>query len=345
MYDNWFTESEVFQTEYTDRNSIGYQINREPEGFLEIGQQVALIGLDSEIADAIRRDLFRCSFNFSRLQFFDFGNIRKNTPEFMAQLFAELDAKKMNLIILGADNQFTKTITRLISAQENIAVIGKTMDSLTEFDTLSDLIGNQYIEKIKLIAFQSHLVHQHEINRPKMNQSMSLGSLRNNMRDAEPTLRDVSLTAFELSSIRYGEIPGIPGTTPSGLSSEEACQLMKYIGLNPLRNKLWIQGYNPKYDFHHQGAKMVSQLVWYYLEGLDQMVNEQPDRKFLTQYTVAMSDYQINLNFWKSEISGRWWVEVPLKDGEPYLLPCSFMDYKIACNDEMPKRIMNELSL
>jgi hypothetical protein len=178
-----------------------------------------------------------------------------------------------------------------------------------------------------------------------MNQSLSLGDLRNNMRDAEPALRDVNLVDFHLNSIRYGEIPGIPGTTPSGLSSEEACQLMKYIGLNPLKNKFWIQGYNPKYDFHSQGAKMVSQLVWYYLEGLDQMVDEQPDKKFLTQYIVAMTGFQINLTFWKSEISGRWWVEIPVDGEESYLLPCSFMDYKIACNDEMPKRIMNELSL
>jgi len=345
MYNNWFTESEVFQTEYKDKHCIGYQINREPEGFVEIGQQVALMGIDPEIADAIRRDLFQCSYNFSRLQFSDLGNIRKNTPEFLAQLFNELAENKISLIILGADNSFTKTMARISKSKENIAIVDKTFASLLENDTADELINNAYIDKIKLISYQGHLVHSMHINHPKMNQSLSLGDLRNNLRDAEPALRDISLIDFHLSSIRYGEIPGIPGTTPSGLSSEEACQLLRYIGLNPYKNKLWIQGYNPKFDFHSQGVKMVSQLVWYYLEGLDQMVDEQPDKKFLTQYIVAMTEFQINLTFWKSEISGRWWVEIPAVDAEQYLLPCSFMDYKIACNDEMPKRIMNELTL
>jgi len=345
MYNNWLVESDVFQTEYPDKFTIGYQINKEPDSLIQIGQQVALVGIDPEIADAIRRDLFQCSYNFSRLQFFDLGNARKNTPEFLAQLFTELNNNKMNLIILGADNQFTKTMARITETKENIAIIDKTFSSLLEFDTFSDLSASQNIEKIKLISFQSHLVHAMHLNSPKMNQSLSLGDLRNNMRDAEPALRDVGLIDFHLSSIRYGEIPGIPGTTPSGLSSEEACQLMRYIGLNPLKSKFWIQGYNPKFDFHSQGVKMVSQLIWYYLEGLDQKVDEQPDKKFLTQYIVAMSDYQINLSFWKSELSGRWWVEIPIVESEPYLLPCSFMDYKIACNDEMPRRIMNELSL
>jgi len=345
MYNNWFAESEVFQTEYKDKHCIGYQINREPEGFVEIGQQVALMGIDPEIADAIRRDLFQCSYNFSRLQFSDLGNIRKNTPEFLAQLFNELAENKISLIILGADNSFTKTMARISKSKENIAIVDKTFASLLENDTADELINNPYIDKIKLISYQGHLVHSMHINHPKMNQSLSLGDLRNNLRDAEPALRDISLIDFHLSSIRYGEIPGIPGTTPSGLSSEEACQLLRYIGLNPYKNKLWIQGYNPRFDFHSQGVKMVSQLVWYYLEGLDQMVDEQPDKKFLTQYIVAMTEFQINLAFWKSEISGRWWVEIPAVDAEPYLLPCSFMDYKIACNDEMPKRIMNELTL
>ena len=62
----------------------------------------------------------------------------------------------------------------------------------------------------------------------------------------------------------------------------------------------------------------------------------------MTQYLVDLSDYELSLNFMKSDYSGKWWVEIPKEDEEPYLLPCSFMDYKIACNNEMPKRIMKE---
>jgi hypothetical protein len=171
-----------------------------------------------------------------------------------------------------------------------------------------------------------------------------LGDFRNNIRDAEPVLRDVSSIHFMLDSIRYSELPGIEGTSPSGFTSEEACQLMRYLGLNPIMNCLAIHGYDPKYDFHDQGVKMVSQLIWYYLEGLDQKKSDKPDTKEnMTQYLVELSDYHLSLSFWKSEFSGRWWVEIPDEMDSTQFLPCSYMDYKLACNNEMPKRIMKEM--
>ena len=85
-------------------------------------------------------------------------------------------------------------------------------------------------------------------------------------------------------------------------------------------------------------------MIWYFLEGLDQKKMDQPDSKEnMTQYLIELSDYNMSLAFWKSDFSGRWWVELPDKAGNTELLPCSYMDYKLACNNEMPKRIMNEL--
>ena len=77
MYSNWFKESETFSKIYKNKYSIGFQIQKDMDTSISMGKQICLIGHDPEIADAIRRDLYQCSYNFSNLQLIDLGNLRK----------------------------------------------------------------------------------------------------------------------------------------------------------------------------------------------------------------------------------------------------------------------------
>jgi len=343
MYNNWFKDSELFAQEYSDKSLIGYQIQKDSDSSIPIGTQVVIFGYNTDTADAIRRKLYDCTYNFSNLQMIDLGNLRNKEKSFTIQILNELNESGVNVIVLGPDPDFHQSQLTAVKTRQNIAYVDKTGSQLFSEDNKKYLFENKYINKIKLIGYQAHLFHLSKLVDKKLNHSLSLGDIRNNMRDAEPALRDVSIINFMLECIRYSEIPGVKNTTPSGFTSEEACQLMRYFGLNTLTNFLAIYGYNPKYDFHDQGVSMISQLIWYYMEGLDQKKLDKPDSKEnMTQYLVDLSDYELSLNFMKSDYSGKWWVEIPKEDEEPYLLPCSFMDYKIACNNEMPKRIMKE---
>ena len=344
MYDNWFKASSVFADTYENRYSLGYQIQKDHDSTVSMGTQVAIFGYQEEIADAIRRDLCQCSYNFEKLQLIDLGNLRKKDIDFTVQILTELQKAGYNLIVLGPDDSFGEAMFKATDETNYVAFVEKAGVKLFDKANHPYIFENERVKKAKLIGYQSHLFHKDKLSHRKLSQSLSLGDLRNNMRDAEPVLRDVDTLYFMLESIRYAELPGIKNTSPSGLTSEEACQLMRYFGLNPKRNHLYLYGYEPKYDFHDQGVKMVSQLIWYYLEGLDQKKMDQPDSKEnMTQYLIEMSDYDMSLAFWKSDFSGRWWVEIPSDEGEPDLIPCSYMDYKLACNNEMPKRIMKEL--
>jgi hypothetical protein len=48
--------------------------------------------------------------------------------------------------------------------------------------------------------------------------------------------------------------------------------------------------------------------------------------------------------FWKSNLTGRWWMELPYKNTkytrEQHLVPCTYNDYQMACNDELPDKFM-----
>ena len=48
-------------------------------------------------------------------------------------------------------------------------------------------------------------------------------------------------------------------------------------------------------------------MIWYLLEG--STLREDPEKSTLTQYHVQSKDHEHALLFYKSELSGRWWIE------------------------------------
>jgi hypothetical protein len=42
------------------------------------------------------------------------------------------------------------------------------------------------------------------------------------------------------------------------------------------------------------------------------------------------------LVFLKHKISNRWWIEIPLLDGEPKYFACSEKEYELASKNEIP---------
>ena len=65
----------------------------------------------------------------------------------------------------------------------------------------------------------------------------------------------------------------------------------------------------------------------------------------LTEYIVELKQYDYPITFWKSNWSGRWWIQVPMKVRKRHarhrLVPCSYQDYKLACQDKLPERLIN----
>ena len=93
-------------------------------------------------------------------------------------------------------------------------------------------------------------------------------------------------------------------------------------------------------------AQALAQMVWYFTEGYYQRKNDYPaTNKGLTEYVVDLKGRDGRLVFWKSNKSGRWWLQVPVKTGRKYqrhrLIPCSYKDYSLATQDEVPDRLLN----
>ncbi len=345
---NWFKDSDVFFEDFKGEQSMFYKINKSPDKLGTDKKAIAIIGIDETKADSIRREFYKTTFSFENVFVADLGNVRNTNPEFILPILKELFDNNVNVITLGSDiDQFESQFKAFDHSSFNIAFVEKSGDILFGEKTKEILYKSKNINRAKLIGFQTHLFDITKLNSKLLSNSMRLGEYRNDYKEIEPVLRDVDMVMFNLDSIRYSEIPGIKNTSPSGLTSEEACQIMKYIGLNTKDNLIDILGYDPKYDFHSQGAMLVSQLIWYYIDGLDQKTNNDfVDSSSISNYIVELNDYDISLEFAKSVKTGRWWVKIPKKNSKKsYFIPCSENDYFKATKNELSNRIFAELSL
>ena len=91
---------------------------------------------------------------------------------------------------------------------------------------------------------------------------------------------------------------------------------------------------------------LLAQMIWYFIEGFEGRKGDYPvaTKSKYTKYHVAIEEGKHELLFYKSEFSGRWWMEVPFpadlksKFVRHQMVPCSYMDYEKATIGVMPDR-------
>jgi hypothetical protein len=89
---------------------------------------------------------------------------------------------------------------------------------------------------------------------------------------------------------------------------------------------------------------LIAQIIWYFLEGFHYRSCEYPfgSKKNYLKYIVPLEE--VELVFYKSDKTDRWWIEIPFisnsnnKLKRNTLLPCSYDEYILACNQELPRR-------
>lgn len=161
---------------------------------------------------------------------------------------------------------------------------------------------------------------------------------------AEPLARNADLVSFDLDAIRGSDYKGNSKFSPHGFYGEDACRIMRYAGLSDKLTAIGVFNFNGHSTFLRQDANLVAQMVWYYLEGFNQRKGDYPKgtKKNYIKYRVTIDDFKDEILFYKSDKSGRWWIEVPypnmdrLKFQRHLLVPCTYQVYQDALKNEMP---------
>lgn len=228
--------------------------------------------------------------------------------------------------------------------------LGKPEDELHNSSYLGKIILHQpnYLFNYSNIGYQTYLVDQNGLN--MMNKlyfdTYRLGQIRDNITEAEPIIRHADMLCFDFSVLKHSDAPAHENAAPNGFYAEEVCQMMRYAGMNDKLSSIGLYELNPAFDERGKSAMLGAQMFWCFLDGFYNRKRDYPTRTSpeYTRFHVFLQENKYEINFYKSNKSDRWWMEVPYPNlkGAKFerhsLVPCSLKDYETACKDEIPDR-------
>lgn len=235
-----------------------------------------------------------------------------------------------------------------------------SIDSVFDLGNPEENISNtSYLGKIILyqpnflfnysnIGYQTYLVDQNsvEMMTKLYFDAYRLGEVRDKIEESEPIIRQADMLTFDIKAIKHSDAPANPYASPNGFYAEEACQMMRYAGMNDKLSSLGIYEINPEFDEHGKTSHLAAQMIWCFMDGFYQRKNDFPSKNNVNyvQFHVVMQNEKQEINFYKSKKSDRWWMEIPYpphKDSKferHTLMPCNYKDYELALSGEIPDR-------
>lgn len=301
-------------------------------------------------ADAIRKQLYQLHYWHTDVSIADIGNIRtgatlKDSYAAIKTVLAELLRMKKTVVIIGGSHDITlaqyfayKELQQVVEAtciDANINLQGE--NPLRSKNFLLEMLTSEpnLVKHYNHIGFQSYFVH------PRMLETMDklrfdchrLGSVKENIEEMEPVIRNTHLLSFDISAIKYSDSPA-SRQSPNGFNGEEACILSRFAGLSSHVNSFGIFGYQPHLDINELSAKQIAQMLWYFIDGKSRSKNESSmeDSHNFNEYNTSFTE--VETVFLQSKKTGRWWMQLPNKK----FIACSYNDYINASRNEIPER-------
>ncbi|MCX6315865.1 MAG: formimidoylglutamase [Bacteroidetes bacterium] len=309
-----------------------------------------LIHGQSNAADIIRRQFYSLFYWHTDIKVADVGNIRPGslfTDSYAAlrTVIQELIQDNKTVVILGGSHDLTLPQYHSYAAEKKL-IEASCVDALIDLNMESPFRHENYLMEMftgdpnllrhyNHIAFQSYYVH------PRMLETMDklrfdcyrVGSVKENIDEMEPVIRNSNMVSFDISAIASAYAPAST-ISPNGLNGEEACVLMRYAGMSPNVNSIGIYGYHPEHDRDDLTAKQIAHMLWYILDGRSRAKREASlhEKDSFNEYHTAFAE--VETTFLQSKKTGRWWMQLPDKK----FIACSYKDYLLASSNEIPER-------
>ena len=346
-------------------------------GFPETKKQhLALLGVcddraavnNSGCKDApneVRKKFYSLSLPNYDLKIVDLGNmVMGNTAEdtyyALAHTIATLIHRNVVPIVIGGGNDLAfaiyKAYEKLCQIVNICAIdprfdLGTNESAIDSQSYLNSIIMSQpnFLFSFTNIGYQSYFVDQQYIK--LMNDlhfdTYRLGVVQNDLNESEPLLRNADFISIDLSAVRQSDAPANGNPTPHGFYGEQLCTMTRFAGISDKLSCIGFFEMNPRFDNNGQTAHLVAHAIWYFIEGFYGRKSDFPykDKQNYRRYIVPLiGDESMEIIFYKSKKSDRWWMEIPCPDDRQdkyarhLLLPCSYRDYQQALNNEIPER-------
>lgn len=290
----------------------------------------------------------------------DLGDVEKgatveDTYFALQSLVSQLVKKDVIPLILGGGQDLVYAQYRAYDTLDQMVNLVNIDGQFDLGDAENPISNKSYVGKIVVnkpynlfnyssVGYQTYFNSQHEIELMErlFFDAYRLGEVSSDISLVEPVMRDANLVAMDLGAVSAAVVGGSYYNSPNGFDGKEICALSRYAGISDKVSSFGIYEYNS--HFGGLGNMLVAQILWYFVEGVNYRTNENTisAKKSFVRYQVPIDD-EI-LVFFKSPVSGRWWIEIPFlanantKLKRHTLLPCSEGDYLDACNQIIPER-------
>lgn len=329
-------------------------------GVLENRNDVNYLGEDFKLNE-IRKSLYALYPGSWSTTIADLGDINKgdsveDTYFALRTTIAILIKKKIIPIIIGGSQDLAYANYRAYDDLIPMVNIVNVDCSFNLGDASKAMKNNSFVGKIILdepynlfnyanIGYQTYFNSQEEIDlMDKLHfESYRLGQVSSDITIVEPVMRDANMVMIDLNSVKGSEVSLNQKFSPNGLDGKEICAISRYAGISNKVSSIGIYEYKPSKD-DEMTSMLVAQVIWYFIEGVNFRVNDDilSDENSYQKFITLVEDEE--LIFYKSNKTGRWWIEIPFltevntKLKRHTLLPCVHQDYLDACNNKVPNR-------
>ena len=167
---------------------------------------------------------------------------------------------------------------------------------------------------------------------------LRLSDLRRDINLSEVVLRESKHVVFDLAAIRKSEFQvDQPNASICGLTLEEACQLMKFIGSIQSLQTIEITSIDYTQSPDSSYYELISLLIWYFFEGTNHK-RHSSEISHKKQYVVYADGVDLPLYFYNESMTDRWWVNT--NDEMEQLIACSPNDFEDVRNGLLSERMM-----
>jgi arginase family enzyme len=311
--------------------------------------------------DMIRGQLYKLAKIPGRSKIIDLGNMKQgvtfnDTIAGLNDVLSLLLSENIFPVIIGGSSALIPAIDKAVSqflTRYTLTAVDPRIDFSNErkepdsFNYLNAIINNHkssfshYIN----IGYQTYLNDQQIINRflKRRSELLRIGDVRQAIYLTEPLFRDSDVAIFDISSVRQSDAPGTISPSPNGFYGEEICLLSRYAGISDKLKVFGLFDVNPELDIRNQTSGLAAQILWFFLEGFSQKQYETPALNIsntgrFIKYHVRVTDLDDDLIFVKSNLTDRWWIEIPAEKDENLYVACSHEDYLKANRNEVPDR-------
>ena len=329
-------------------------------GVLENRNDVNYIGEEFQLNE-IRKSFYSLFPGSWNTTIADLGDINRgesveDTYFALKEAITILVKKNIIPLILGGSQDLTYANYRAYDALIPMVNIVNVDAQFNLGDSSKPIKNNSFVGKIILdqpynlfnyatIGYQTYFNSQEEIDLMDnlYFESYRLGAISNDVTIVEPVLRDANIVSIDLTSVKGSEVSLKQKYSPNGLDGKEICAIARYAGISNKVSSFGVYEYKPSKD-DELTSMLVAQILWYFVEGVNYRVKDDDfsdDRNYQKYITLVES---VELIFYKSNKTGRWWIEIPFlseinnKLKRHTLLPCMHQDYVDACNNKVPDR-------